>query len=233
MFSDVSVDMAALSRVVAASRLVAILGGPSTADQRQENWQQLDALLARDGSDEVVSTIAFGLRQTHDIPDGVLLSLGKNSEAAAVLFDEAEGISAPQWQRLERAAPHLMASQQRRQKIQNQRFDKLRMNGLDRSETELGGGYAQLKTALTELHDGNRLTNGLLGEIVGIWGLGCVIGALVLRSGLRETQVLAQMRDETMRQSLFARCQFDATLIAKIRLALQATHQKSYARFMR
>ncbi len=222
MFSNVSVDTAALSRVVAAGRLVAILGGPASADQRQENWQQLGALLARDGSDEIVSTIAFGLRQTHDIPDSVLLSLGKNADAAAVLFDEAEGISARQWQKLERAAPHVARTrQQRRPKIQQA------------DTADLGGGYPQLKIALTELHGDNRLTNGLVGEIVGIWGMGCIIGTLVLRSGLAENQVLAQMRDERMRQGLFARCQFDADLIAKIRLALQAPQQKSYARFTR
>lgn len=213
------IDNAALARVLVAQHLVIALDGRASHAHRDSLWEQMDALLAKDGSDAVVSTIAFGLRQTHDIPNTVLHTLSHKADAsAAILFEEAEGISDVQWESLITAAPAHVEGHLKRCRNKGAVSEETL---LPQSSASLGPSYKELKAALTELHESNRLSNRLLVDIVSIWGIPAVVGTLALRSGHNERWVIATMRDDDRRDALFASCDFDADVVSRVRQTLR------------
>jgi hypothetical protein len=223
-FSEFAVDPAAVSRVVAAQRLVLTLGGPASQAQRAALWQQMESLLEKQDSDAVTAAVSFGLRRVHDIPSRVLGRLSKRAEtSASILFEESEGISEQQWRSLRASPlPALRRAISRRDSMA-QRKESLAgaAPASDRLlPTLLGAGYPQLKASLGELHDRGHLTNRLMMDIIDIWGIQCVVGTLALRSALPEPEILQRMRLPARRAALFAACDFDASLVSAIRNAL-------------
>jgi hypothetical protein len=222
-FLDDAVDTAALSRIVAAQRLASALDGPVSPAHRSQIWAQVDGLLNKDSSDDVAASLAFGLRQTYDIPYDVLKKLSSKAESAtAVLFEEGEGISEADLTALCTASPHVMASamdyRQRLASRKNQ--EQARLVQPAAQSDVLGDGYPTLKAALSELHQAHRLTNELLTEIAPIWGMPCLVGTIALRSGLTEEKVLLAMRQQETRAQLFSSAKIDAALVATLRTSL-------------
>jgi hypothetical protein len=226
---DADVNFASLSQIVAAQRIVGVLAGPVSTAHRADLWQQMALILENSDSEAVAAALAFGLRQSHDIPTAVLLKLADYAgSSTAVLFEEAEGISAQQWEALASSADISTATPRMGRRFNHPSFKKLGVP-LQVTEKWLGAGYPELKQALSDLHASNRLTNQLLCDVVRIWGFSSVVATLSLRSGLSEQDVLADLKSAWRRKALFAACKFDANLVVSIRSVLQQAAQQKRA----